>query len=68
MNNKEKPVFGLNDAEDINQMKQHQLEKRPKQTDLTEMERMETEEELGHVRIKLAYIRSLRNDECSSCY
>jgi len=60
MRRRGKPAFGFSEAQDINQVKQHQLEKRLKRTDLTEMERMETEEELGHVKIELAYIRSLR--------
>ena len=40
MRQRGKPAFGLN-----------QLEKRLKRTDLTEKERMETEERLGNVRI-----------------
>jgi len=53
MRNTENPAFGLSDAEDINQVKQHQLKRRLKRTDLTEQERLETEERLGFVRIEL---------------
>ena len=60
MSDKEKPELLLGDAEDINQVKQYSLERRLKRTDLTEKERMETEEELGHVRIELIYIRGIR--------
>jgi len=59
MNDNEKPL-GLSDAEDINQVKQHQLERRLKRTDLTEKERKEAEEGLGFVRTEFAYIRSKR--------
>jgi len=60
MSNTENPALGVGDAEDINQVKQHKLERRLKRTDLTEKERMGTEERLGHVRIELIFIRSLR--------
>jgi len=59
MNDNEKPL-GLSDAEDINQVKQHKLERRLKQTDLTEKERKEAEEGLGFVRTEFSHIRSKR--------
>lgn len=55
-----KTALGLSDAEDINQMKQHQLERRLKRTDLTEKERKEAEEKLGFVRTEFSYIRIQR--------
>jgi len=60
MNDNEKPALGLGDAEDIDQVKQYKLERRLKRTDLTVKERMETEEELGLIRIQLTYIRGER--------
>ena len=47
-------------SETINRVKQHKLEKRLKRTDLTEKERLETGEELGHVRIVLAFVMGPR--------
>ena len=60
MNDNEKPALGLSDAEDINQVKQHKLERRLKRTDLTEKERKEAEEGLGFIRTEFAYIRIKR--------
>jgi len=60
MRRRGKPAFPLSIAEDINQVKQYSLERRLKRRDLTEKERMETEEDLGHVRIELTYIRGIR--------
>jgi len=62
MKDMEIPALELNDAEDINQVKQHKLEKRLKRTDLTVKERKETEERLGFVLIELAYTRGRRKN------
>jgi len=60
MSNTGNPALGLSDAEDINQVKQHKLERRLKRTDLTEKERKEAEEGLGFVRTEFSHIRSKR--------
>jgi len=59
MSNTKKPL-GLSDAEDINKVKQHKLERRLRRTDLTKRERKEAEEKLGFVRTEFSYIRSKR--------
>jgi len=60
MNDNEKPALGLGDAEDIFQVKQYKLERRLKRTNLTEKERLETEERLGLIRFELVHIRGER--------